>query len=251
MLADRKEPTMQASPKAAGQTSSVTVPGIHLEKITVLRAGKVILEDITVSLNEPRIGIIGPNGAGKSTLVRLLNGLVLPNSGTVQVGNFTTARAAKRIRRDVGFVFQNPANQIIMPLVRDDISFGLKNLGLAASERLRKVDQTLEELGIAHLAERESHTLSGGEQQMVALAAVLAMDPRVIIFDEPTTMLDLRNRLRFQKEINGLNQQAIVVTHDLEVLEDFDRVLVVTDGRIGFDGAPGDAVDFYRHWSAQ
>ena len=241
---------MPTTPHATVPRPRVSVPGIELDRVSVQRADKLVLDEVSLSLNEPRIGIIGPNGAGKSTLVRLLNGLVLPTSGTVNVGQLTTAHCAKKIRRDVGFVFQNPANQIIMPLVRDDIAFGLKNLGIPRNERLHRVNQTLEELAISHLAERESHTLSGGEQQMVALAAVLAMEPRVVIFDEPTTMLDLRNRLRLQQEIQKLDQQAIVVTHDLEILQDFDRVLVVIDGQVGFDGTPEAAVAYYRQWSA-
>lgn len=242
---------MQAQQKTTGIDLPNQSVGIRLEQVSVYRGNQNILDDLTLTLNEPRIGIVGPNGAGKSTLVRLLNGLVLPSNGSVHIGALTTDRDAKKIRRHVGFVFQNPSNQIIMPLVIDDICFGLKNLGIARSERASKAQQVLEELGLSHLAERESHTLSGGEQQMVALAAVLAMTPHLIIFDEPTTMLDLRNRLRFQKEIRKLSQQAIVVTHDLELLEDFDRVLVVTDGGIAYDGAPGEALDFYRNWSAQ
>lgn len=241
----------QSSEKTVERSNAMDLPRIYLDQVSVQREGKTVLRDITLSLDEHRIGIVGPNGAGKSTLVRLLNGLVLPTSGSVNVGNLSTAAAAKKIRRDVGFVFQNPANQIIMPLVRDDIAFGLKNLGLPKTERLHRVDDTLAELAITHLAERESHTLSGGEQQMVALAAVLAVRPKVVVFDEPTTMLDLRNRLRFQREIQQLQQRAIVVTHDLEILEDFERVLVVTDGTIGFDGAPAEAISFYRHWSRQ
>ncbi|GAA2946634.1 energy-coupling factor ABC transporter ATP-binding protein [Glutamicibacter bergerei] len=225
------------------------LPEIQLEQVTVSFEDRPVLTDITLTLNERRIGIIGANGAGKSTLSRLLNALVIPTTGTVRVGGLDTSKNAKQIRRDVGFVFQNPANQIIMPLVADDIAFGLKNIGLSKAERKVRVTQTLEELNIAHLADRESHTLSGGEQQMVALAAVMAMQPRTIVFDEPTTMLDLRNRLRFQREIAKLPQRAIVITHDLELLEDFDRVLVVTDGIIDFDGQPADAIDHYRQWS--
>ncbi|GGL76763.1 energy-coupling factor ABC transporter ATP-binding protein [Glutamicibacter protophormiae] len=225
------------------------LPQIRLENVTVRYDDRDVLTNLTLSLDEQRIGIIGANGAGKSTLSRLLNGLVLPTSGTVRVGELTTAKHSKQIRRDVGFVFQNPANQIIMPLVAEDIAFGLKNLGLGKQERQFRVAETLSQLNIMHLAERESHTLSGGEQQMVALAAVIAMQPRTIVFDEPTTMLDLKNRLAFQREIARLDQRAIVVTHDLEILEDFDRVLVVTDGGIRFDGAPDQAIAHYRQWS--
>lgn len=227
----------------------MNLPQIQLENVTVSYDDRDVLTNLTLALNEQRIGIIGANGAGKSTLSRLLNGLVLPTTGTVRVGELTTAKHAKQIRRDVGFVFQNPANQIIMPLVAEDIAFGLKNLGLGKQERQFRVADTLAQLNITHLAERESHTLSGGEQQMVALAAVIAMQPRTIVFDEPTTMLDLKNRLAFQREIARLDQRAIVVTHDLEILEDFDRVVVVTDGGIGFDGAPVQAIAHYRQWS--
>lgn len=225
------------------------LPPIRFENVTVSFEERDVLKDVSLTLNEQRIGIIGANGAGKSTLSRLINGLVLPTQGAVHVGDRDTQKHAKQIRRDVGFVFQNPANQIIMPLVSEDIAFGLKNLQLPEAERQKRVHETLAELNISHLADRESHTLSGGEQQMVALASVLAMQPRTIVFDEPTTMLDLRNRLAFQREIAKLEQRAIVVTHDLEILEDFDRVLVVTDGRIAFDGRPDEAIANYRQWS--
>ncbi len=225
------------------------LPSIRLENVFVRYDNRDVLRQISIDLDEKRIGIIGANGAGKSTLSRLLNGLVLPTEGTVHIGELNTREHAKQIRRQVGFVFQNPANQIIMPIVSDDIAFGLKNLSLPKNERQVRVAQTLGELNISHLADRETHTLSGGEQQMVALASVLAMRPQTVVFDEPTTMLDLRNRLAFQKEIAKLSQRAIVVTHDLEILEDFERVLVVTDGTIAFDGPPADAIAHYRQWS--
>lgn len=225
------------------------LPSIRLENVSVRYDDRVALRELSISLNEQRIGVIGANGAGKSTLSRLLNGLVLPTDGTVHIGDLNTRQHSKQIRREVGFVFQNPANQIIMPIVSDDIAFGLKNLSMPKSERHQRVAQTLNELNISHLADRESHTLSGGEQQMVALASVLAMRPQTIIFDEPTTMLDLRNRLAFQREIAKLSQRAIVVTHDLEILEDFERVLVITDGTVAFDGAPAEAIAHYRQWS--
>lgn len=225
------------------------LPQIRLDHVSVTVEDRTVLNDVSLTLNEHRIGVIGPNGAGKSTLSRLINGLVLPTEGAVFVDSLTTAKHSKQIRRDVGFVFQNPANQIIMPIVADDIAFGLKNLGLSAKERDIRVQETLKQLNISHLADRESHTLSGGEQQMVALAAVIAMRPRTIVFDEPTTMLDLRNRLAFQKEVAKLPQRAIVVTHDLQILEDFDRVLVITDGKVAFDGAPDPAIAHYTQWS--
>ncbi|WIG18089.1 energy-coupling factor ABC transporter ATP-binding protein [Kocuria rosea] len=235
----RAEPS--APPGPPGTRSSE----IRLTGVTVTREGVDVLRDVDLSLDEHRIAVIGLNGSGKSTLVRLLNGLLLPSRGTVQVGGLSTATDAKRIRRQVGFVFQNPENQIVMPLVAEDLAFGAKNLGLRGADLTDRVDGVLERLGIPHLAERESYALSGGEKQLVALASVLVMEPATIVFDEPTTMLDRRNRRRLQATIDGLDQRAVVVTHDLELIGGYDRVLVVHEGRIAFDGAPGPAVDFY------
>ena len=235
----RAEPS--APPGPPGTRSSE----IRLTGVTVTREGQDVLRDVDLCLDEQRIAVIGLNGSGKSTLVRLLNGLLLPTRGTVQVGGLSTATDAKRIRRQVGFVFQNPENQIVMPLVAEDLAFGAKNLGLRGAELSARVDGVLERLGIPHLAERESYALSGGEKQLVALASVLVMEPSTIVFDEPTTMLDRRNRRRLQATIDELDQRAVVVTHDLELIGGYDRVLVVHEGRIAFDGAPGPAVDFY------
>lgn len=235
----RAEPS--APPGPPGTRSSE----IRLTGVTVTREGQDVLRDVDLCLDEQRIAVIGLNGSGKSTLVRLLNGLLLPTRGTVQVGGLSTATDAKRIRRQVGFVFQNPENQIVMPLVAEDLAFGAKNLGLRGDELSARVDGVLERLGIAHLAERESYALSGGEKQLVALASVLVMEPSTIVFDEPTTMLDRRNRRRLQATIDELDQRAVVVTHDLELIGGYDRVLVVHEGRIAFDGAPGPAVGFY------
>jgi biotin transport system ATP-binding protein len=220
-------------------------PGIRLTGVTVTREGTDVLRDVDLTLDEHRIAVIGLNGSGKSTLVRLLNALVLPTRGTVRVGELTTAQDAKRIRRQVGFVFQNPENQIVMPLVAEDIAFGVKNLGLRGTELTDRVDAVLDRLGITHLWDRESYTLSGGEKQMVALASVLVMEPSTVVFDEPTTMLDRRNRRRLQRTIDHLDQRAIVVTHDLEMISAYERTLVVHEGRIAFDGEPAAALDFY------
>lgn len=218
---------------------------IRLADVTVTREERDVLRGVDLSLDEHRIAVIGLNGSGKSTLVRLLNGLLLPTQGTVRVGGLSTAKDAKRIRREVGFVFQNPENQIVMPLVAEDLAFGAKNLGLRGKELTARVDGVLERLGIGHLRERESYALSGGEKQLVALASVLVMEPSTIVFDEPTTMLDRRNRRRLQRTIDELDQRAIVVTHDLDLISAYERTLVVHEGRIAFDGAPAEAVDFY------
>ncbi|TBO59077.1 ABC transporter ATP-binding protein [Streptomyces kasugaensis] len=218
---------------------------IALDGVSVRFGPRTVLDAVSVELTERRIGVIGANGSGKSTFARLLNGLVLPSAGTVRVGADDTARDARRIRRRVGFVFQNPDNQIVLPLVEEDLAFGLRNTGVPRKEIPGRVREQLADLGIAALAGRPSHALSGGEKQLVALAAVLVMRPETVVFDEPTTLLDLRNRNRLRAVIAALPQQAVVLTHDLGLLDGFDRVLVLDAGRIAYDGPPRTAVPWY------
>ncbi|WP_025137087.1 energy-coupling factor ABC transporter ATP-binding protein [Achromobacter sp. DH1f] len=209
-----------------------------------------VLRGVSLRLAGRRVGIVGPNGAGKSTLARLVNGLVLPTSGSVRVGGLDTRQDLKAVRRQVGFVFQNPENQIVFPIVREDLAFGLKHLEPDRGQREARIVTQLAALGVAHLADRTSHTLSGGERQLVALAAVLVMRPALVVFDEPTTQLDLRNRNRVRDAIAALPQDAIVVSHDLDLLEDFERVVVVQDGAIAADDTPAAALRWYRNHCA-
>lgn len=218
---------------------------IDFNDVSVTLQDRPVLQGVSLRLTEQRIGVIGANGSGKSTLARLLNGLVLPASGTVQVAGLDTARDIQAVRRKVGFMFQNPDNQIVFPVVSEDIAFGLRNLRVPKAQIAARVDEALESLGIAHLRERPSHALSGGEKQMVALAAVLITTPELVVFDEPTTLLDLGNRNRFRDTLRTLPQAAVVITHDLALLEDFDRVLVVADGGVAYDSTPAEAIDWY------
>ena len=236
-------------PAAGGTTTgaeSVGRPTFELRGVSVVRDERTVLSGIDLRLSEQRIGVIGLNGSGKSTLIRLLNGLLVPTVGRVSWGGLSTDRQAKQIRRRVGFVFQNPDNQIVMPIVADDLAFGCKNLLVPRAEIPGRVRAALTRLGIAELTDRESHSLSGGEKQLLALAAVLVMEPDVIIFDEPTTMLDLANQRRLMRIVTGLRQQVIMVSHDLDALADFDRVLLVESGRIVADGPPDAVIGSYR-----
>lgn len=205
-----------------------------------------VLEPLTLDITEQRVGIIGANGSGKSTLVRLINGLITPTTGTVLYDGADVARNGKNVRKQVGFIFSDAEAQIVMPRVRDDIAFSLRRFGLPRGEVAARVDAMMSRFGLSDKAEQSPHTLSGGEKQMLALASVLVIEPRTVIADEPTTLLDLRNRRRIIRELTSLDQQVIVVTHDLDMLGDFDRVLCIDSGRVAFDGAPGDAVAFYR-----
>ncbi|ODN69703.1 energy-coupling factor ABC transporter ATP-binding protein [Methylobrevis pamukkalensis] len=218
---------------------------VEFQDVTVARGGRTVLAGISCVLTERRIGILGANGSGKSSLARLVNGLVLPAAGRVTVDGLDTARDARRIRSRVGFVFQNPENQIVLPIVGDDIAFGLVNLGYGRAEARQRALAALEGVGFAEAFERPAHELSGGELQLVALAAVLVTGPALVVFDEPTTSLDLRNRRRVGAAIAATSAQAIVVTHDLDLAATLDRVLVLDQGRIVFDGGPAAAIARY------
>lgn len=221
------------------------MPLIEFRGAAVAYDGEQILAPLTVSLSEQRIGIIGSNGSGKSTTVRLINGLIEPTAGQVLYDGLTPDKRGKEIRKRVGFVFSDAESQIVMPRVSDDVAFSLRRFKLPREEVKRRVAEALERFDLADRAEHSPHTLSGGEKQMLALASVLVIEPDTIIADEPTTLLDLRNRRRIVRELMSLEQQLIVVTHDLEMLRGFDRVLVIDDGALAYDGAPDDAIAFY------
>lgn len=221
------------------------MPLIEFRGAAVAYDGEQILAPLTVSLSEQRIGIIGSNGSGKSTTVRLINGLIEPTSGQVLYDGLTPNKRGKDIRKRVGFVFSDAESQIVMPRVSDDVAFSLRRFKLPREEVKRRVAEALERFELTDRAENSPHTLSGGEKQMLALASVLVIEPDTIIADEPTTLLDLRNRRRIVRELMSLDQQLIVVTHDLEMLRGFDRVLVIDDGALAYDGTPDAAIAFY------
>jgi biotin transport system ATP-binding protein len=205
-----------------------------------------VLRDVDLELAERRVAVIGANGSGKSTLARMLNGLVLPSEGRVLVGGHDTRRDGAAVRRLVGFVFTDPDAQIVMPTVAEDIAFSLRRAGLDRAERDRRVADVLSRFGLTEHADQPAHLLSGGQKQLLALAAVLVTEPSVLVCDEPTTLLDLRNAARVSELLAALPQQVVLVTHHLDLVESYERVLVVDQGRIVHDGPPRDAVAAYR-----
>ncbi len=219
---------------------------IRFDQADLRYGARAVLKSLTLSLSEQRIGVIGLNGSGKTSFARLIAGLAKPTSGTVTLDGLDTITDEKAARAKTGFIFQNPGHQIILPVIREDIALGPKSRGLDAAEVDRLVDEALARFGISELATRRPHELSGGELQLAALAAVCINRPHVVIFDEPTNQLDLRNRGRVQTAIDGLVEQAIVISHDLELVADFSRVLVFHEGALVFDGAGRDAIAAYR-----
>jgi biotin transport system ATP-binding protein len=209
-----------------------------------------VLADVTVRLAEQRVGVIGANGSGKSTFARLLNGLVLPRTGTVRVDGLDTRADGREVRRRVGFCFTDPDAQIVMPTVAEDIAFGLRRRGHSKAEVAAKVAAALTAYGLAGHADHPAHLLSGGQKQLLALASVLVTEPDLLVMDEPTTLLDLRNATRIAEVVATLPQQVVLVTHHLELLEGFDRVLVFDGGRVVADEEPRVAVKLYRELMA-
>lgn len=218
---------------------------IRLHAVSHHFGERPVLEGLELALTERRIAVVGGNGSGKSTFARLLNGLLVPERGQVLVEGLDTRKDARAIRRKVGFVFQNPDNQIVLPTVEEDLAFGLKNLKLPPADISARVTAVLRRYGLEDFRHHPAHLLSGGQKQLLALSSVLVMEPRYIVFDEPTTLLDLRNKRRFAQAIHELPQTAIVVSHDLDLLRDFDRVLVFEAGRVVVDDVPSVALEAY------
>lgn len=205
-----------------------------------------VLREVSLDLHEHRIAFIGANGSGKSTLARTLNGLLIPRRGSVLVDGVDTRKNAVQVRRRVGFMFSDANHQIIMPSVAEDVALGLRGQKLSKLEKADIVAEALDRYGLSELSSHSAHLLSGGQKQMLALASVLVTEPDILICDEPTTLLDLHNVQIFLDTIGNLSQQVILMTHHLEIIENFDRVILMDRGQVHFDGSPQDAVAAYR-----
>ena len=200
-----------------------------------------------VSLTVPRgafYAILGQNGSGKSTLAKLINGLYLPNEGTVTVCGMDTQadKNTWEIRRRAGMVFQNPDNQLVATVVREDVAFGLENIGVPTEDMPARIDKALRDVGMTDFADRAPPLLSGGQKQRVAIAGVLAMEPEAIIFDESTAMLDPHGRREVLSAVKRLNREqgitVLWITHFMEEAVDCDQVHVMHEGRIVLSGTP-------------
>ncbi|MCW2768963.1 MAG: cobalt transporter ATP-binding protein [Aeromicrobium sp.] len=225
-------------------------PAIRLDEVAVSvptpSGDLALLHPTSVHLTEHRIALVGSNGSGKSTFARLLNGLVEPTRGTVTVDGLDTVHDGPAVRRKVGFVFTNPDAQLVMPTCLEDVALSLRRTVKDKRTRQARARAILEEIGLGDKADTTVHALSGGQKQMLALAGVLATDPAVLVADEPTTLLDLRNTQIVADRLFALPQQLVLVTHDLDLAVRCDRALVIDDARVVFDGDPQAAVSTYR-----
>lgn len=225
------------------------MPGIELRSVAV-RAGapgaeRTILGPLDLSISERRVAVIGANGSGKSTLLRLCNGLVLPTSGVVQVDGLDTRTRGPEVRRKVGFMFTDPSSQLVLPTPVEDVELSLRRVKDRGA-RTELAERLLAERGLAAVARQSIYDLSGGERQLVALTSVLATEPEILVADEPTTLLDLRNQRLVRRVLAELPQIVIFATHDLDHALEADRVLVIEAGMLAFDGPSAAAVEAYR-----
>ena len=190
------------------------------------------------------IAILGRNGSGKSTFARHLNGLLAPHEGSIVIGGKDMAEMGEltSVRRQVGMVFQNPDNQMVAALVEDEVAFAPENLGVEPKEIRRRVDECLEIVNMTKYAQSSPSKLSGGQKQRVAIASVLAMNPEILILDEPTAMLDPKGRSEVIKTIKMLNEEkditVVLITHYMDEAAQADRTVVIDDGEIVLDGTP-------------
>ncbi|HOX04908.1 MAG TPA: ABC transporter ATP-binding protein [Planctomycetota bacterium] len=184
------------------------------------------------------VGLVGANGAGKSTLLLHLNGCLLPAGGEVRIGDVPVTRATlAQVRRSVGFVFQDPNDQLFMPTVGEDVAFGPANMQLPGEEVERRVRESLTAVGAEHLRARPPYRLSGGEKRAAAIAGVLAMSPDVLVMDEPSSGLDPRSRRRLIGLLAGFRHTKIVAAHDLDMIRELcPRTIVLHEGRVAADG---------------
>lgn len=202
-------------------------------------SGRPVLQDLSFTIRDGEcVGLIGANGAGKSTVMKLILGLLPCTQGEIRVDDIPVGKETlKEIRKKLGFVLQNSDNQMFMPTVYEDMIFAPLNYGVSKEETEERVDAVLEKLGLQDLKHRHNHKISGGEKRMAAIATILAMQPEMILMDEPTAALDPYNRRIVINTIRELPQTKLITSHDLDmILDTCDRVILLSGGRIAADG---------------
>ncbi len=224
------------------------MPIVETENLThIFPDGTIAIQDISLKINKGEFVVIaGANGSGKTVFARHLNGLLKPTKGSVLIDGKPITENIIEARRKVGLVFQNPDSQIVGQTVAEDVAFGPENLNLPANQVKAVVKETLEAVGLSRFSTRSPHTLSGGEKRKLAIAGILAMKPKVIIFDEPFTGLDYPGVVQVLKQIvklHNMGHTILLITHELEkVLAHADRLVIMHKGKLVEDGKPEDVI---------
>ena len=222
----------------------IKVNNVSFEYVTEESAFKAI-DNLSLDVKEGEfVVIIGHNGSGKSTLSKNLNAILTPTSGEIYINGLNTNQEENLwdIRQTAGMVFQNPDNQIVATIVEEDVAFGPENLGIEPNEIRTRVEESLKSVGMYELRDRQPHLLSGGQKQRVAIAGIIAMKPKCIIFDEATAMLDPSGRKEVMNTIKTLNKEENItvlhITHFMEEAVDADRIIVMEKGKKVLEGTP-------------
>lgn len=270
-----RQPAPQQVQGEQAVSASTSMPALELESVSVFTelpegGHRRILKDVSLQFTAKRTAVLGLNGSGKSTLLGLFNGLTHPDEGIVRVNGVDTLDAPSRDSKGassragsqgafegVGMLFAQPEAQLIMPTVAEDIDLSLRRAAavegsaLSGEQRRERIRELLRERGLEHLENQSVFTLSGGEKQLVALTSVLAARPQILLLDEPTTLLDLRNRARLLKHLESLDQMLVLSTHDLDLAASCDEAVIIHDGRLLAQGDAAQMVQQYRTWCAE
>ncbi len=270
-----RQPAPQQVQSEQTMSTSSSMPALELESVSVFTelpegGHRRILKDVSLRITAKRTAVLGLNGSGKSTLLGLFNGLTHPDEGIVRVNGVDTLEAPSRGSKDagargnsqgafegVGMLFAQPEAQLIMPTVAEDIDLSLRRAAavegsaLSGEQRRERIRELLRERGLERLEDQSVFTLSGGEKQLVALTSVLAARPQILLLDEPTTLLDLRNRARLLKHLESLDQMLVLSTHDLDLAASCDEAVIIHDGRLLAQGDAAQLVQQYRRWCAE
>ncbi len=270
-----RQPAPQQVQGEQAVSASTSMPALELESVSVFTelpegGHRRILKDVSLRFTAKRTAVLGLNGSGKSTLLGLFNGLTHPDEGIVRVNGVDTLEAPSRGSKGagaqgnsqgafegVGMLFAQPEAQLIMPTVAEDIDLSLRRAAavegssLSGDQRRERIRELLRERGLERLEDQSVFTLSGGEKQLVALTSVLAARPQILLLDEPTTLLDLRNRARLLKHLESLDQMLVLSTHDLDLAASCDEAVIIHDGRLLAQGDAAQLVQQYRHWCAE
>ena len=275
-----RQPAPQQVQGEQAVSASTSMPALELESVSVFTelpegGHRRILKDVSLQFTAKRTAVLGLNGSGKSTLLGLFNGLTHPDEGIVRVNGVDTLEAPSRgstgarghsqgarghsqgAFEGVGMLFAQPEAQLIMPTVAEDIDLSLRRAAavegstLSGEQRRERIRELLRERGLERLEDQSVFTLSGGEKQLVALTSVLAARPQILLLDEPTTLLDLRNRARLLNHLESLDQMLVLSTHDLDLAASCDEAVIIHDGHMLAQGDAAQLVQQYRTWCAE
>ena len=224
---------------------------IQFENVSLSLNARKLLNAVTLDIQEQRVGVIGRNGSGKTSFARLLCGLLAPSSGRVRVNGNDLFKHRAAALKTVGILFQNPDHQIIFPTVLEELSFGLTQQGQRKAEAMQNATKILQQFDRLDWAERTIATLSQGQRHLICLLSVLAMAPPLLVLDEPFAGLDLPTKTYLQNLLYGLDQSVLHITHDLQALAEYERVIWLEKGQVAGDGLPKNIIPAFENVMAR